>query len=140
MNRGRRLAFDYGDVRIGVAVSDPDCILASPLPVLRSQSATLKDEISNLIFEYEPIQIFVGLPKHLSGNEGSATLKVRTFIEFLEKITHIPIELIDERLSTVSAQGRLRDSGVNAKDSKELIDSMSAVLILESGIAREQHN
>jgi putative Holliday junction resolvase len=135
--RGRRIAFDYGDVRTGVALSDPDAILASPLCVLQTQSRDFLKEVNNLLAEHEPIQIFVGLPKNMSGTAGEAVENVNLFIENLKGITTIDIATIDERLSTVSAQKRLREAGVNARDSKELIDAMAAVAILEQGIASE---
>jgi len=135
--RGRRIAFDYGDVRTGVALSDPDAILASPLCVLQTQSRDFLKEVNNLLSEHEPIQIFVGLPKNMSGTAGEAVEKVNSFIENLKGITSVDIATVDERLSTVSAQKRLREAGVNARDSKELIDAMAAVAILEQGIASE---
>jgi len=135
--RGRRIAFDYGDVRTGVALSDPDAILASPLCVLQTQSRDFLKEVNNLLAEHEPIQIFVGLPKNMSGTTGEAVEKVNSFIESLKGITSVDIATVDERLSTVSAQKRLREAGVNARDSKELIDAMAAVAILEQGIASE---
>jgi putative Holliday junction resolvase len=73
----------------------------------------------------------------LSGNEGDAVEKVKAFAARLALVTEIPMIFIDERLSTVDAQRKLHDSGKSAKDSKVLIDSMSAVGILESGLARE---
>jgi putative Holliday junction resolvase len=135
--RGRRIAFDYGDVRTGVALSDPDAILASPLCVLQTQSRDFLKEVNNLLAEHEPIQIFVGLPKNMSGTAGEAVEKVNSFIENLKGITSVDIATIDERLSTVSAQKRLREAGINARDSKVLIDAMAAVAILEQGIASE---
>ncbi|CAN2197706.1 COG0816 Predicted endonuclease involved in recombination (possible Holliday junction resolvase in Mycoplasmas and B. subtilis) [Candidatus Nanopelagicaceae bacterium] len=132
--RGRRLAFDYGDVRIGVAISDPDSIICSPLPFLLRKNPSLLDEIQGLVQEYEPITIFIGLPKHLSGNEGSSAEKVHAFAISLEKFA-IPVVLVDERLSTVSAAQKLREAGRSARESKSLIDSMAAVSILEQGIS-----
>jgi putative Holliday junction resolvase len=137
LSRGRRIAFDYGDSRIGVAICDPDGILATPLPFLDARHPKLNHHLSALLAEYEPITIFIGLPKLLSGNEGDAVEKVKAFAERLALVTEIPIIFIDERLSTVDAQRKLHDSGKSAKDSKVLIDSMSAVGILESGLARE---
>ena len=67
MQRGRRIAFDYGDVRIGVAISDPDSILASPLTTLSSGDPKLFKQIAELITEHEPIAFYVGQPLHLSG-------------------------------------------------------------------------
>ena len=70
--RGRRLAFDYGSVRIGVAVCDPDAILATPLAFLSATHPKLNQQIEDLLDEYQPIEIFIGYPKHLSGADGES--------------------------------------------------------------------
>jgi putative Holliday junction resolvase len=135
--RGRRLAFDYGDVRIGVAVCDSDAILASPLQVLQSQSRNLLAEISAIMSEVEPIRIFVGLPVNMSGSFGDSAEKARNFAKMLSDEFAVEVIMIDERLSTVSAQRQLKDAGVSMRDSKEMIDAMAAVAILEQGLASE---
>jgi len=134
MQRGRRIAFDYGDARIGVAVCDPDGIISSPLGVLRSEDKKLQSEIERIVAEYEPVQIFVGLPKQLSGVESSSAEKARNFGAMIAALTSIEIIYIDERLSTVSAQSKLREAGKSTRESKELIDAMAAVEILELGL------
>ena len=134
MQRGRRIAFDYGDARIGVAVCDPDGIISSPLGVLRSEDKKLQIEIERIVAEYEPVQIFVGLPKQLSGVESSSAEKARNFGAMIAALTSIEIIYIDERLSTVSAQSKLREAGKSTRESKELIDAMAAVEILELGL------
>jgi putative Holliday junction resolvase len=135
---GRRIAFDYGDVRIGVAVCDPDGILATPLTTLQSKDPSLKKQIAELIDEYEPAKIYVGQPKLLSGEDGSAVAKVLVFTELLTSNFDIPVILVDERLSTVSAAKQLRESGINAKDARSVIDAAAAVAILEQGLANER--
>jgi putative holliday junction resolvase len=137
MERGRRIAFDYGDARIGVAICDPDGILATPLPFLDSKHPKLINHIAELFAEYEPIAIYLGEPKLLSGSEGVAVAKVREFAAILQEKFSLPLIFIDERLSTVDAQRRLKEAGKNSRDSKVLIDSMAAVAILEGGLARE---
>ena len=134
MQRGRRIAFDYGDARIGVAVCDPDGIISSPLAVLRSEDKNLQSEIEKIVAEYEPVQIFVGLPKQLSGVESSSAEKARNFGAMIAALTSTEIVYIDERLSTVSAQSKLREAGKSTRESKELIDAMAAVEILELGL------
>jgi putative Holliday junction resolvase len=134
MQRGRRIAFDYGDIRIGVAVCDPDGIISSPLAVLRAEDKNLRSEIQAFLTEYEPVQIFIGLPKQLSGAESSSAEKARTFGAMLVELSNIEIVYIDERLSTVSAQSKLREAGKSTRESKELIDAMAAVEILELGL------
>ena len=135
---GRRIAFDYGDVRIGVAVCDPDGILATPLTTLQSKDPLIKKQIAEIMDEYEPIKIYVGQPKLLSGEDGSAVAKVSVFTEMLTSNFDIPVILVDERLSTVSAARQLRESGINAKDARSLIDAAAAVAILEQGLANER--
>ena len=134
---GRRIAFDYGDVRIGVAVCDPDGILATPLATLQSKDPQIKKQIADLIDEYEPAKIYVGQPKLLSGEDGSAVAKVLVFTEMLTLNFDIPVILVDERLSTVTAAKQLRESGVNARDARSVIDAAAAVAILEQGLANE---
>ena len=135
---GRRIAFDYGDVRIGVAVCDPDVILATPLTTLQSKNPSLKKQIAELIDEYEPIKIYVGQPKLLSGEDGSAEAKVQVFTQMLTSNFDIPVTMVDERLSTVTAARQLRESGVNAKDARLVIDAAAAVAILEQGLANDR--
>ncbi len=133
---GRRIAFDYGDVRIGVAVCDPDAILATPYGVLLSKDPTLMSQIQKLIQEFEPVKFYIGLPIHLSGNESDSTSKARAFGELLSKKFAIPYEFIDERLSTVSASKNLSQAGISAKEAKDKIDAMAAVQILEHALSK----
>lgn len=134
---GRRIAFDYGDVRIGVAICDPDGILATPLTTLLRKDPQLKSQLSALFQEYDPAKIYVGSPKLLSGADGEAVKKVLEFTSFLTNNFELPITLVDERLSTVSAQRQLQQAGKSARDSKNLIDAAAAVAILEQGLANE---
>jgi putative Holliday junction resolvase len=134
---GRRIAFDYGDVRIGVAVCDPDGILATPLATLQSKDPGIKKQIAEFIDEYEPVKFYVGQPKLLSGEDGTAVSKVLAFTQMLTSSFDIPVVLVDERLSTLSASKQLRESGVNSKDARSLIDAAAAVAILEQGLANE---
>jgi putative Holliday junction resolvase len=135
---GRRLAFDYGDVRIGVAVCDPDGILASPLEFLSTKDPALKASIQSLFSEYEPTKIYVGLPLNLSGDHSDSTAKALAFSDLIAQLVSCPVELIDERLTTSSASASLSQAGVNAKDQRRKIDSQSAVIILESGLAKDR--
>lgn len=138
MMRGRRIAFDYGDVRTGVALCDPDGILASPLCVLQTQSKAFLEEVAALLKEHEPIHIYIGKPLHMSGDSGESAEMAQSFVSLLQTMTDIPIAMVDERLSTVSAQKKLKDAGVSMKDSKSLIDAMAAVAILEQGLLSEK--
>jgi len=138
MQRGRRIAFDYGDVRIGVAMSDPDSILASPLTTLASGDPKLFQQIALLFNEHEPIAIFVGDPLNLSGESSVSAQKAAAFAEKLRTEFNVPVTMIDERLSTVSATNAMRQSGVNAKDARSKVDMAAAVAILEQGLAIEK--
>jgi putative Holliday junction resolvase len=138
MQRGRRIAFDYGDVRIGVAVCDSDAILSSPLTTLKASDKNLVKQIIEIIAEIDPVAIYVGRPALLSGIDGVASQKAEIFVETLRTITSVPIEMIDERMSTISAARHLRDAGRNAKDSKDSIDMASAVAILDFAIEIER--
>ena len=139
MQRGCRIAFDYGDVRIGVAICDADGILATPLTTLRSADKKLKNKILEIFQEFEPIKIYVGRPSNMDGSSGSAVGKALEFRDFLLTLTNSPIELIDERLSTVSGARSLRDSGVRSKESKSRIDEAAAVAILEFALSIEEN-
>jgi len=138
MQRGRRIAFDYGDVRIGVATSDADSIICSPLTTLKSSDKSLLKSIAEIFLEIQPIQIFVGRPALLSGKDGVATDKAVAFADVLRGITEIEVIMIDERLSTVSAARNLREAGKSAKNSKDSIDMAAAVGILEFAIDLEK--
>ncbi len=132
---GRRIAFDYGDVRIGVAICDPDGLVATPLDVLQSKDPNLIVKINELVQEYEPIKIYIGEPKQLSGTDSLSSNKALKFAELLGSKFDIEIAMVDERLSTVSASRQLRDAGIDAKKAKQLIDSAAAVAILEQGLS-----
>jgi putative Holliday junction resolvase len=138
MQRGRRIAFDYGDVRIGVATSDADSIICSPLTTLKSSDKSLLKSINEIFLEIQPVQVFVGRPALLSGKDGAATDKAVAFADLLQGITDADVIMVDERLSTVSAARQLRESGKNAKDSKDSIDMAAAVGILEFAIDLEK--
>ena len=138
MKTGRRIAFDYGQVRIGVAASDISGLIASPIATLIATDENLEAQLRSLIVEYEPIYLVVGEPKHLSGASNPSLLAAREFAELLRSISDLPIYFIDERLSTVSAARSLRNSGYSAKESKSRIDAMAAAAILESALERER--
>jgi putative Holliday junction resolvase len=141
MQPGRRIAFDYGDVRIGVAITDSSGILATPLEFLTNNTNNIEQLRSNLIDVYEtysPIYTAVGYPIHLSGSESAKSVSVSKFAELISEISSAPIYLIDERMTTVSASRTLRDAGLKAKSAKGEIDSMAAVAILDSALNQER--
>lgn len=128
---GRVLGIDHGDTRIGIALSDPTEFLASPLCVLDSTNAGL-DQIIALIAEHQVEKMVVGLPRNMDGSYGSATEKVRKFIEKLKARTGVPVFEWDERLSTVSAHNALREAGLDGKQRKGVVDKVAAQIILQN--------
>ncbi|MFG1806983.1 Holliday junction resolvase RuvX [Streptomyces sp. NPDC049040] len=140
MRRGRRLGVDVGDARIGVASCDPDGILATPVETVpgRDVPAALR-RLAEIVAEYEPIEVVVGLPRSLNGTEGPAAAKVRTFARSVAKIiTPVPVRLVDERMTTVTATQGLRASGVRSKKGRSVIDQAAAVIILQSALETER--
>ena len=137
MERGRRLAIDVGAVRVGLAMCDPDAILSTPLPALRRVDAETESfaEIKAIVVENDVIEVFVGDPVSLSGLETASTKDARDFAVQLARVIDASVRLVDERLTTVTAAAKLRLSGKDSKQSKSLIDSASAVEILEQALS-----
>lgn len=141
--RGRRIAVDVGSVRIGVAASDPDGILATPVETVprakpnargggRGAPGSDISRIAEIVREYEAVEVIVGLPRTLRGEKGSAATIATAFAEQLRAaVSPVPIRLSDERLTTVSAARALRDSGVRARGQRQVIDQAAAVSILQ---------
>ena len=132
--RGRRLGVDVGTVRIGVATSDPDGILATPVEtVRRDRSDKHVRRLAQLADELEAVEVVVGLPRTLADRSGPSA---RDAIELAEqlalRIAPTPVRLSDERLTTVSAQRSLRDAGIRAKGQRAMIDQAAAVGILQN--------
>ena len=140
MRRGRRLAVDVGDARIGVASCDPDGILATPVETVPGRDVPAAHRrLGADVEEYEPIEVVVGLPRSLSGGEGPAAAKVRAFAEELARASHpIPVRLVDERMTTVTAAQGLRASGVKSKKGRSGIDQAAAVVILQNALESER--
>ncbi|KAA0023503.1 Holliday junction resolvase RuvX [Antrihabitans cavernicola] len=135
--RGRRIGIDVGSVRIGVASSDPDGILATPVETVArtkddSRNASDIRRIAEIVVEYEAVEVIVGLPQTLRGEHGKAAVLATRFGDRLrELLAPIPIRYSDERLTTVSATRALQASGVRAKGQRNVIDQAAAVSILQ---------
>ena len=140
MRRGRRLAIDVGDARIGVASCDPDGILATPVETVPGRDVPAAHRrLRQLVEEYEPIEVVIGLPRSLNGGEGPAAAKVRTFAQEVARgVAPVPVRLVDERMSTVTASQGLRASGVKSKKGRSVIDQVAAVVILQSALEAER--
>ncbi|OMC38477.1 Holliday junction resolvase RuvX [Mycobacterium sp. IS-1264] len=131
--RGRRLGIDVGKVRIGVASSDPDGILATPVEtVRRERSGKHLRRLAELAAELEAVEVIVGLPRTLADRIGpSAQDAIDLADELARRIAPIPVLLADERLTTVSAQRSLRAAGMRAREQRSVIDQAAAVSILQ---------
>ena len=138
MKPGRRIGFDFGDVRIGVAVSDSSGLLSTPLDFITNSPETLEREISKLLTEYDPIYIAIGHPLHLSGSESAKSVGSRNFALLIAALTQVPIFLVDERMTTISATKTLREAGHNSKSARSEIDSVAAAAILDSALNQER--
>ncbi|OBJ82218.1 Holliday junction resolvase RuvX [Mycobacterium sp. 1245852.3] len=132
--RGRRLGIDVGSVRIGVACSDPDAILATPVEtVRRDRNGKHLRRLAALVAEYEAVEVVVGLPRTLADRTGPSALDAIEVADALaRRIAPVPVRLADERLTTVAAQRSLRAAGMRAKEQRAVIDQAAAVAILQS--------
>ena len=139
MRTGVRLGVDVGKVRIGLAASDPSGYLASPVETIqRGKTAdTAVQRILSIARERESLEIVVGLPLSLSGAETASTADARVFAESLAE-AEFPVRLVDERLSTVSAQGALHGAGRNTRNSRSVVDQVAAVIILQHALDSER--
>lgn len=137
---GRIMAFDYGERRIGVAVSDPTRTIASPLTTLRRKPRKRPPyvEIQRLLEEHEVDETVIGLPLDLAGEEGEWAAEVRRFGEGLQRRTGLPVHWIDERMTSVRAERAVRSLGLRKREreDKERVDAAAAALILEGHLAR----
>lgn len=142
MRAGVRLGIDPGDRRIGVARSDPSGLLASPLETVLRGSSDVRRIHALLDEEGGPervVEVVVGLPRSLSGGEGPAAVKVRAWAAKLaRRIAPVPVRLVDERLTTVSAEAMLRDRGRKGADRRSVVDMAAAVLILQHALDAER--
>ncbi|BBX02910.1 Holliday junction resolvase RuvX [Mycolicibacterium moriokaense] len=138
--RGRRLGIDAGSVRIGVAVSDPDGILATPVETVardRRKGSRGSDRhlrrLAALVDELEVVEAIVGLPRTLADRSGTAAQDAIALADQLAaRIAPVPVRLADERLTTVAAQRSLREAGIRAKGQRSMIDQAAAVGILQN--------
>jgi putative Holliday junction resolvase len=135
---GVRLGVDVGDVRIGVARSDPSGLIATPVETVRRGAGDLA-RLRALVEEEGAVEVVVGLPRSLSGGEGPAAAKVRAFAaQVAEAVAPVPVRLCDERLSTVSAEANLRERGKKGSKRRAVVDQAAAVVILQNALETER--
>ncbi|MDZ8202411.1 Holliday junction resolvase RuvX [Microbacterium sp. SSW1-59] len=135
--RGVRLGIDVGRARVGVARCDPDGMLATPVETVARGDAAVARVIT-LAGELGAVEILVGLPMNLRGEETASTTDARAFAREVAAGTDLPIRLVDERLSTVSAHAELRRAGRSQKSSRTIVDQVAAVVLLQQALEVEK--
>jgi putative Holliday junction resolvase len=135
--RGVRLGVDVGRARVGVARCDPDGLLATPLETVPREDAAVA-RIVALAEEYSAMELLVGLPMNLRGEETASTTDARDFAATLAAASALPVRLVDERLSTVSAHAALRSSGRSQRSSRSIVDQVAAVVLLQQALDVEK--
>jgi putative Holliday junction resolvase len=147
---GVRIGIDVGSVRIGVSRTDPDAVLAVPVTTVarpRRGSAARTDltELAMIVAEHAPLELVVGLPVTLDGQEGPAVAAVRAYVaelvaELDERHLEVPVRLVDERMSTAVASRHLRAAGRDSRSGRAVIDQAAAVVIVQDTIDFERAN
>ncbi len=139
---GARVGVDVGNARVGVAASDPTATLAHPVRTVPRDVAGGSDlaAIVSLVEDLGAVEVVVGLPRLLSGQEGASAQEARLFAgQLAAALGSVSVRLVDERLTTVDAHRRLRDSGVPGRGQRAVVDQAAAVLILQNALDTEAH-
>lgn len=135
MQKHRKMGVDYGDKRIGIALTDALCIISSPFEVYKNVGEEdALNHLNNIIKQYDVDDIAMGLPLNMDGTEGERALIHRDFGAKLEKLSGVKVNYVDERLTSAEAEDILIASGVRREKRKELIDKISAQIILQTYI------
>ncbi len=137
MERGVRLGIDVGTVRIGVAASDPEGLMAFPVETVVRGDGDV-DKVAEIARERGATRVFVGLPRKLSGKDGASAAFAHEFAVALSERTSAMVRLVDERFSTATAQQAMRQAGRNSRQQRQVIDQAAAVVILESALDIER--
>ena len=131
----QKLALDVGNSRIGVALSQDS--LALPHSVIRNGPEAIT-EVKNLLAQYQPACIYIGLPISMSGSHTQSTKMALEFARVIRAVTEIPVQMIDERLTSISAARALHEAGKNSRAQKGIIDASAAAMILEFALNAER--
>lgn len=138
MRRGKRFAVDVGEVRVGVATCDPDGILATPVATLRRRQRDITD-VAQMVSDAEAIEVIVGLPFNMDGSEGASARHARKWARQLaRRIAPVPVRMVDERLSTVTAHSQLHAAGRDMRSHRSVVDQAAAIVILETALETER--
>ena len=132
---GPRMGIDVGSVRVGIAMSDPRGVLAHPVATVDAADAAAVDR---LVAEHDVRTVYVGLPRTLRGDEGPAATAARGYARALaSRVAPVPVRLVDERLTTVSAHRQLEAGGMRERGRRSVVDQAAAVLILQGALDLE---
>ena len=136
----RTLALDYGEARIGVAISDPLGLVAQPLETIATQpgDAAALSRIAEIVKTQSVEQIVIGLPLHMSGRAGPEVARTNAFGERVRKRTGVPVEYLDERWTSREAERMLDDAGVSRKKQRGRVDPIAASLLLRTWLERQR--
>ncbi|MGN0594127.1 MAG: Holliday junction resolvase RuvX [Hominimerdicola sp.] len=135
------MAVDYGDARTGLAVCDRTEFLASPIGTVEEKNAQiLAMKVAHMAEQYEVGEIIVGLPVNMNGSKGPRAEKCQAFAELLNQLTEIPVNMWDERSTTVTAHQILNETNVRGKNRKAVIDTVAATVILEGYLDYRRKN
>ncbi|MGZ4603142.1 MAG: Holliday junction resolvase RuvX [Kineosporiaceae bacterium] len=141
MRPGVRVGVDVGSVRVGVARSDPSALVVTPVETVRRDAGRGRDldRIARIVAESGAVEVVVGLPRTLRGNEGSAASAARQYATAIaQRVAPVGVRLVDERLSTVSAHRTLHEAGVRGRRHRPVVDQVAAVVILQSALDAER--
>ncbi|MFS0704883.1 Holliday junction resolvase RuvX [Cellulomonas sp. 179-A 9B4 NHS] len=145
VTRGARLAVDVGTVRVGLAASDPDGMLATPVETLPRAAGKVKPGSADVVAvaahvrERDVAVVYVGLPRHLSGAEGSSADLARAYaVALARQVAPVRVRLVDERMSTVTAHQALQASGRSGRRHRQVVDQAAAVVILQHALDAER--
>jgi putative Holliday junction resolvase len=141
VRHGVRIGVDVGKVRVGLAASDPSGLLASPVETLQRRGDDLTPLVARIVAEAsdrDAIEIAVGLPTSLAGHDTPSTVDARLVADAIAAVSPVPVRLVDERLSTVSAQSALHRSGRNTRKSRSVVDQVAAVILLQHALDTER--
>jgi len=143
MRDGVRIGVDVGSVRVGVSACDPAGLMATPVATLTRAPAKGTDiaQVAQEATDRGAIEVIVGLPLSLSGEEGTAAQTARAWAtELHRRLPDIPVRLVDERLTTVDAHRAMREAGLHERSSRAMIDQQAAVLILQVALDSERNS
>lgn len=139
MRPGVRLALDWGRARIGVAACDREALMAFPVETIAAGPGAM-GRVQELVEQYEPVELLLGLPRNLAGQEGPAAVAMREVAASLVvAIPSVQLRLVDERMTTVTAARQLSSAGRDAKRQRRVIDQAAAVALLESALQAERN-